>query len=223
MRTASIIVLISACTGLAQADTTLYSQPNNQPTNASFFSDGVSGQFFSQRMADNFTLSSGGSVTGVKWWGASQNYQYADLTNMTGFVVQVLADDGFGSPDGLNVLYSQTFTKAQTSPTATGFTAFGGGTQYQFQATLSSPLTLSAGTQYWVSIGAVLSNPFADAWVWNHSSVGDGKNASNYFNNASYYVYSSGDMAFELVGNVPAPSALALIGLGGLAAGRRRR
>ena len=223
MKTMFMFGCVAVVAGGACADTTLYSQGNDEPTISSFYSDAVAGQFFSQRMADNFSIGTAATVTGVKWWGGSQNYQYSDLSNMSDFIVEILADDGAGNPDGTNVLYSHLFTKAECNPTVTGASNFGGGIDYAYSATLTLPLNLQAGTQYWVSIGAKLVNPFADAWVWNHSTVGDGKNASNFFNGPNYFVFNSGDMAFEVVGSVPAPSALSAIGLGSLVALRRRR
>lgn len=223
MRTAMICGVALAASAVASVQAaTLYSQANNLSTSAGLFSDAVAGQFFNQRMADNFTLGAGGSVTGVRWYGGSQWFQFPDLTNMSGFTVQIMADDA-GSADGTQVIYSESFSKAATNPTLNGNLMNFGHGQYTFEVALSSAVNLSAGTQYWVSIGATLVNPFADGWVWSKSTQGDGTNASNFFNGPNYFNFQSGDMAFDILGVVPAPSSLGVLAMGGLFAGRRRR
>jgi len=223
MRTAAMcFCAVAACfAGVGQA-ATLYSQANNLSTSAGLFSDAVAGQFFNQRMADNFTLGAGGTVTGVRWYGGSQWFQFPDLTNMSGFTVEILADDA-GSADGTQVIYSQSFSKAATNPTLNGNLMNFGHGQYTFEVALASSVNLTAGTQYWVSIGATLVNPFADGWVWSKSSQGDGTNASNFFNGPNYFNFQSGDMAFDILGVVPTPGTLGVVAMAGLMAGRRRR
>ncbi|MDX2116985.1 MAG: hypothetical protein SFY96_02255 [Planctomycetota bacterium] len=214
---AAVLASVSVAQGA-----TLYSQANNLSTSAGLFSDAVAGQFFSQRMADNFTLAGGGQLTGVRWYGGSQWFQFPDLTNMSGFTVEILADDA-GAPDGTQVIYSQAFTKAATNPTLNGNLMNFGHGQYTFEVSLANAVNLNAGTQYWISIGATLVNPFADGWVWSKSTQGDGTNASNFFNGPNYFTFNSGDMAFDLVGNIPTPGSVGVMALAGLVAARRRR
>lgn len=222
MSASRFVISAALAAGLAlsaRADV-IYSQPNDQPARPSLFSDGVPGQFFSQRMADNFTAPMSASMTGLRWWGGSQNFQFRDLTNMTAFVIRIY-EDGGGAPDA--EIFSQTFAKEDTGPAATGFLLAGQGFQYQHTVELSSPLALAGGASYWVSVGAVLELPAGDAWVWNHSSIGDGINATDFFTGGQYVTFTSGDMAFEVLGAVPGPGSLAALAAGLLTAARRRR
>lgn len=219
MRSTMCAVVALSAVAAARADV-LYSQGNDQAGRPSLFSDGVAGQFFSQRMADNFTATSGWEMTGLRWWGGSQNFQFRDLTNMRQFAVRIY-EDGGGAPDA--EIYGEVFDKAATSPAATGLVLSGQGIQYEQVVTLMTPVQLEAGRGYWVSIGAILDQPAGDAWVWNHSSVGDGINASDFFTGGQYLTFPSGDMAFEVLGTVPGPGSAGMASVAVLLSGRRRR
>lgn len=195
----------------------LYSQPDDQPGTPGYFSVGGPGQFFTQRMADDFTIG-GGMVNKLRWWGSSQNFQFADLTNITGFDVAIYGDLG-GIPDASNTIFHAQPAKAGLTITPTGNLSFVGAIQYQFDLDIA-PLNLAGGT-YWLSVGGLLVNPNGDTFVWNTSSVGDFANSSFYYPNSGWIAFDPSDnMAFEII---PAPGALALLGMGGLIAGRRRR
>lgn len=213
-------VVMAMGVGVSARAEVIYSQPNDQPSRPSLFSDGVAGQFFSQRMADNFTASASATMTGLRWWGGSQNFQFRDLTNMTAFVVRIY-EDGGGVPDA--EIFNQTFAKSDTGPAATGFLLSGQGIQYAHTVELSSPVMLTGGMSYWVSVGAILDQPSGDAWVWCHSSVGDGVNASDFFTGGQYVTFTSGDMAFEVLGAVPGPGSAGGLAAGMMVAARRRR
>lgn len=219
MKYALVAVVLLASVSFADV---LYSQPNDRAAQPSFFSDAVPGQFFSQRMADDFTLNADAQITGIRWWGGSQFFQYADLTNMASFTV-VLYSSVDGVPAILTPLADETFATFATNPTATGLTLYGNGIQYGHEIALSAPVNVQAGQKYWLSVGATLVAPFADGWVWSGSTVGNLVNATDYFTGGGYTVYDPtfNDLAFEIIG-VPEPTT-ALIGLvlGGLTLRRR--
>lgn len=221
----SIRTAVVALAGVAAtANAALYSQPSDRPDQPSFYSDAVPDQFFSQRMADNFTLAAAGNATALRWWGGSQNFQFADTVNMATYTVVVYASDGSGAPDTNNILFQQTVDSETNGfdQTATGDTNFGGGIVYQYTLDLDAPLNLDAGVQYWISVGATLVNPNADAWVWAGSNTGDLVNATDFFDGGGYTVFNPtfNDLAFEIV---PAPGATTLLAFAGIAAARRRR
>jgi len=214
-----IVLALGLYAGSASAG--IYSQLSDQPSAQSFFSDAVAGQFFSQRMADNFTLGADAAASSVRWWGGSQNFQFADTNNMSSYTVVLYEADGSGAPG--SVIYSDTVTdeSARLGLSQTGATLFGGGIEYQYTLELESAVSLSAGTEYWISVGATLVDGGADAWVWSGSSVGDLVNATDFFSGSGYTVFDPtfNDMAFEIV---PSPST-AVMGLGMLGLGLRRR
>lgn len=223
-RCLTVALVPTALSAPVLAGAALYSQPSDRPAQASFYSDAVPGQFFSQRMADNFTLASAGSATALRWWGGSQNFQFADTNNMASYTVVLYASDNLGAPDIANILFQQTVDSESNGfeQLATGATNIGGGTEYRYTLQLDAALALDAGVQYWISVGATLINPGADAWVWSGSTVGDLANATDYFTGAGYTVYdpSFNDLAFEII---PAPGPVALLAFAGLAGTRRRR
>lgn len=216
----SLIALVGL-TGAANAD--IYSQVSDQPSAQSFFSDAVSGQFFSQRMADNFMLDSAASATSIAWWGGSQNFNFADPTNMLSYTVEIYTSDLAGAPDLANLLLSQTVSigDGNLTASATGAFLFGGGNEYAYTLDLGSALALDAGVEYWISVGATLDNTFGDAWVWSGSSQGDLVNATDFFDGGEYTIFDPtfNDLAFAIV---PAPST-AVVAFGFLGMGARRR
>jgi hypothetical protein len=122
------------------------------------------------------------------------------------------------------VIYSEVIATAATSPTLQGTNALGSNV-YGQSATFSSSFNLGAGN-YWVSIGAILASGGDDAWVWADGTNDDGIAFTSTPNGGGWAPFADGltSGTFEIIGTpVPAPSAMALMGLGALAAGRRRR
>lgn len=216
MKSGIFALCVFAVCGSASA-AALYSQPDNLPGTGGFYSVGNGNQFFTQRMADDFTIGAS-TVTSVRWWGSSQNFQFADLTNIIGFDVAIYGDLG-GVPDAGNVVYHSQPALAGLTISPTGNMSVANAIQYQFDLNIGA-LNLGAGT-YWLSVGGILANNFGDTFVWNVSSTGNDANASFFYPNSGWIAFApSANMAFEII---PAPGALALLGMGGLIAGRRRR
>jgi hypothetical protein len=165
---------------------------------------------------ENFTLDAGAGVTGVTWWGGSEYYLYPDLTNFAGWEV-TFYEDAAGLPGG--VIYNEYFAKAATNPVDTGYDGWQGANVYSHEVGLASPVNLGGGTQYWLSIAADLISAGDDGWWWQISEPVDNLGAtwdwnSQYWSNSYEY-----DVTFSLI---PAPGALALLGLAGLVSRRRR-
>lgn len=215
MKSGILALCVFAICGSASA-AALYSQPDNLPGTGGFFSVGNGNQFFTQRMADDFTIA-GGTVTQLRWWGSSQNFQFADLTNIIGFDVMIFGDDG-GIPDAGNVIFHSQPATAGLTVTPTGNLSVANAIQYQFDFNIA-PLNL-AGGKYWISVGGLLSNNFGDTFVWNQSSTGNSANSSFFYPNSGWIAFTGANLAFEII---PAPGASALLGLGMLVGARRRR
>ncbi len=198
----------------------VYSQAPHDPVGNGFFSDGQAGQFWGQRMADDMTFGAPTVVNGVRWWGASEFYYFPDYTNFHTFRIQFYGDNG-GTP-GAPIGGPIDTATAGTNPTIVGGGAFG---QNLYQQNVKFPaMTLPAG-RVWMSIGSLNNSPSGDGWVWLSSA--------NLFNNTFaadiggvdgvYQTFSGyGDLAFEIQ-TIPEPATMLLLGLGGIAALRRRR
>jgi hypothetical protein len=232
--------MVMALSSVAGADV-LVSQPSDRPSEPSFFSDAVPGQFFGQRMADNFTLSELSNIDAVRFWGGSQNFAFADLTNMISWTVTIFRADDTGGVDTAAEVFTATYASASDRPgddtsddmsgdafamtvTATGDTNFTGGEVFDHVAS-TGDLQLEAG-DYWVSVGATLENGFGDAWVWAGSTQGDLVNATDFFDGNGFIAFDPtfNDLAFEIQGSrVPSPAGVSTVGVGVLFSCRRRR
>lgn len=216
------LAVLAGAASLANADT-LAANPQDFGANfgLGFYSDGAPGYFYSQQVAENFSLGSASTITGVNFAGSSEFFLFPDYTNIVGFNIQILADAG-GVPGA--VVYSEVIATGATSPALQGVNALGGNV-YASTATFSSGVNVGAGN-YWVSIGGILADGSGDAWVWADGTNDDGVAYTLNPNGGGWTAYNDGATSgtFEIVGTaVPAPSAMALVGLSALAAGRRRR
>lgn len=146
------IVLLSFLSSARVEATLLYSQPyvfktnQNGPISDAGFS--ATGQY----VADNFILSTNGSVTSVNWygyWGTSTNVS----SNSMSFNIRFYTDSA-NKPNTLitnqSVMASGTLVGAISSATTNGM--------YSLTANLPSPVSLSGNTTYWISIYDNLNN-----------------------------------------------------------------
>lgn len=202
-------LMLAVLVGLAiqsRAQVVVYSQPNDDPDGP--YSDGVPGQFWSTRMADNFVLSdpTNRRITEVTWWGSSENMNYRDLRNFNAWVIRFYEDsDDLPGAE----LYNETFPKEATSPEPTGDENMDGGFEYWQHVELSTSLTLYIDQQYWVSVGADANDPSGDGWRWSRNWFpGDRYSAADYFDGTGYHERTE-DVAFELwalpAGGCPRP------------------
>lgn len=172
MKTMMFVLLAGAA---ASASAQSFSQPNTDLCERSFVSDAIPGQFSGRRQADDFRLSTTQTVNSIRWWGGTSPFGgVSDLANVQAYRVVVFSDAG-GFPNSIAApVYDQEFAIANTNPVATGFRTFGeNAPQFQHTASLPAPLTLNAGTDYWITIGARLINPNGAAWRWSSSLSGN--------------------------------------------------
>jgi hypothetical protein len=162
------------------------------------------------RTADNFALAANTVITDVHWWGklatGGENFQFTFYADGGGVPGAVLASSG-GSLSKMTVNVGSPFDPVTF-----------------YSSDLDTPFTATAGTTYWLSVFD--QSPDA-SWQWlDAENVGDGGRQGE--NPGPPWNAGTPDLAFELTGtpaltSVPEPSALALLGAGGVAlAGWRR-
>jgi hypothetical protein len=174
---------------------------------------------FGQSLAQRFSIEDAYDLTGLSFWGSSQDFDGTDLANIVAFNVVVW------NADFTAQVFNWTIATNAFALTATGNENVSGGAEYRFDTAILG--TLSAGT-YNINIGGVLANGSGNAFVW---SAGADETGRSFTEDPTWGTWlavpnpigDDGFGAFRLDGTiVPAPAAFAALALaGGL--GRRRR
>lgn len=212
------VVALGASVASAQPFVPLYEQHAVGQPATGYFSDGADGQYYEQRVADNFTVNASNQATHVSFRGSSEYFLENDYDNVLGFEITIYLSEG-GRPG--TVVYSEYFDLLDTDPAPTGNTNPFDGFEFEHLAMFTTPVGLVGGVEYWLSIGAVLINPFSDAWVWSNSVPADGRIAANFFDGGGWSAFDDeGDVAFAII---PTPGAAVVLALGAMLAGRGRR
>lgn len=215
-------LLITASLGVvASANAwTVGNAPDLSQFGAGYYADApVNGStFYNQRIADNFALgaSAGYVLNSVTWWGGSEGAFFPDLTNMSGFEIEIF--------DGSNTsVFSTVVGTGSLSVTDLGLGGFGANV---YQLTLSGlNANIGTGGNYLISVGGVYVAPQNDAFVWHWAVPGDSQIFANADLSDTFTSFPGNpDVAFELNGTVvPEPASMAVLGLGVAAMIRRRR
>ncbi|HEX2839299.1 MAG TPA: hypothetical protein VHN77_14370 [Phycisphaerales bacterium] len=222
MRAIVLLILAVACSG-ARAGI-VYSQPttpNAANVGFGFYSHTNPRPQNNYKHADNFTLAADAAITEVSWWGMSSVRNFTNLNNFDQFTVEFFASSGSPSLPGA-LIASQTFTRAATTPTDTGRRAPSGAIEYAQHATLTTPVALSANTEYYFAVSARCVNVSGDAYLWQDSDTFDGYTVLYNHTTHAWAGFVDTDSSFVLHA-VPAPGcgAVLVAGIAGMA--RRRR
>ena len=186
---------------------------------------GVSGV----QAADDFTLSQPATIRSVEWRG--WYFGNGTIEDPINFDIIIYGDDSpVSRPDLANVISSTSVVyndKNKIPPT--GRTAFGpnNGPEFHFAADIS-PLSLNAGTRYWISILADTTTDTNDSFLWTVNTngfVGELAAArTNIAPQTQFLTNQNGPFYFILDDEfVPEPASIALLSIAGLTLARRRR
>jgi hypothetical protein len=243
---ASAIFVLAACASHADAQKLIVANgPVATQQQGSFlvrdgtFSDSMSsgGQnFYSQALAQGFSISSGATLGSLSFWGASEYLNSTQpwletglSSNVDGFQVALYrVNDNGTMPQVTSWNINRGFFTQQATGTYTLDTF---SPIFKVSCQLTGSTVLEAG-KYAITIGGRLLQPDGDAFAWidgewngaggsTQSYVTIGDIPSQWGNWLPLTDGTSG--AFELYSAVPAPGALALLALASGARSRRRR
>lgn len=220
------IVLVAGTAGVAMADTPLLSGPAN-----------AGGSFGDRALLINQQNNSAVNRIAQEFgdFPSFNTYQFDDIT--FGSAVNLTSLTAYGTEAGTGVNNAVVYVILDNPNVGANVLASGFGTQIGGDLSFNlTGVSLGAGT-YWLTAFVVRDFGTGGQWFWNETAdavsgseawvqnpgggLGIGTAA---IPGSQSGVFLSADMAFAIEGDiVPAPGALALLGLGGMIAGRRRR
>jgi len=224
MNHSAALALVLLAPGAATADV-VFSQPthpNAAKVGLGYYSQTTPRPTRSYLHADNVKLDAAAQVGRVAWWGMSEGVDHADLSNFTSFTVTLhSARLSVGRWIPNQPLSSETFAIADTAPTATGRAAAStGALEFRHEVTLAQTFNLSAGTMYFISIGAGFISGTSDAWLWQDSNTTEKNSAIYTYATGAWSAFIDTDSALVL-SSIPAPGVTAF-GLAALLTNLRR-
>ncbi len=161
------------------------------------FSDGVPGQIWNQRIADDFVLESDAVLDGVWFAGGDENFVTPEFDNVGSFVVVIYEDD-----DGLPgaILHEEEVPLEEITQKFLGVNQLGGET-FEFRLAFAE-VSVTAGT-YWCSVGAVQIDPFGEGFLWNFTADIYNNLSATELPFGSGYDQTPFDYSMAILGSVP--------------------
>lgn len=214
MRSVLALVVLCGLVGFAAADPVIWDNVLDDSSGLASAQNDHTLPLMSQE-ADDFILGANQNVvTDVHWIGGYWNP--GPPPNPFTWTIEFYADDGTGLKPAVNFMNQYNVGTANPVPRTDGYFDYSTGI---------APLSLTAGTKYWISIYANGDFPPQSGWGIHastllHMSVF--RSAFFGFPNwvDSSQVFGAVDTAFQLTG-IPEPASLLLLGLGALILRRR--
>jgi hypothetical protein len=185
-------------TGGQAADTLLRTEVFNQP--------------YWQELADDIALASDAVVRRLVWWGfyghgeASATQRLPPAGNETMRVRFYSARPSDGLPD--LVVHEESFLNATRSATGRNVSDGGPHPEYRYEADLSEPFSLQAGSTYWLSISQV--GDINSYFRWSFSPGNGTPYALRFLDHPDWlYTGLNANQAFQL-SSIPEPQSVAL-------------
>lgn len=153
------------------------------------------------RLAENVAVPTRISVERVRWWGIYvEGVTLAECSSLPTdeFVIRIYEDDGAGLPGTL--IHESVGLTGNRQATGQSLTDVFTYAEYEYDASLSPPVTLTPGINYWLSIYAIDDDSDNCYWAWE-AAPGDGS-AAELRGATEPWEARTGDFAYCLVGNV---------------------
>ena len=201
----AVMTLMICVAGQAAAGMIIFSKPND-PTQSVLFSDADG-----QQAADNFQLTENVTLDDMGWFGGY--VELDDATVSRSFKLRIFLDSGGGVPT-INPFFEVVVIVAGVDTGTTS--SFGSKNIFQYVTTIT-PVDLTAGTEYWISI---LENDLTtNIWFWQASNSVQNETAAfrpqGEGNWLSLDQSNRNEFAFSLSATpIPEPSTMLLLGFG---------
>jgi hypothetical protein len=168
----------------------------------------------SQICADNFILTTPATINSVRWWGA-----WNFFTPATDDFTVTFYEDKNGRPDPSNVIANRRIGNVVETSTGLNRSGF---LLREFQANIA-PVSLSDGTNYWISIFESAGTNGSQYFLLRENAVGS---AATSVDGGVSWGSRPREFSFQLEGSsnaVPEPTTAAVLSVGGVAFAMLRR
>ena len=219
---ATLVVLLSLA-GTARGDILVDHQPHPYGgLGSDTLFTAPSGRPVWQLVADDFTLAAPDQAVSVNFWGFYNEDNPPAVETMRIRIEAARLSDGL--PDDNNILSESTVQNPSRMATGRFVLADVGAHEYIYTASLSAPVSLGAGTTYWLEVAQI--GDITTDFRWEDSVADFNGVAAVNSIHADWqdtFPAVSADAAFRLISPEPASSVMLALGLPSLAWRRRSR
>ena len=201
------VLILALVTGLplSAVATVIYDNGPSDPANfGSHASEAAS------RGADDFQLLANDTIRSIQFWGA--HWQTGVVPAVEDFQIVIYADLA-GAPDPGTLLATSALTLVSRIDTGFDHNANGTADIWEYTMDLASPVSLTAGTVYWLSVYLQTNAP-GTAFVWQQAGIDGTGNHYASVTSGTTWAPASSHFAFNLSNTsttVPEPTGALLM------------